>query len=547
MKKRARWVLLKIGMLALTVMLLKLTGLCFCEQSAYATHFRYGHVSWKPGDVANEIEFTVDGAFRRNGYFGSGADGFPIVNDVITETIGGTSLGFGDGAFTTTLQYKVTSYDETNNWLFGRALDPNDSSKTTISHTYSLVGTYTAMIDSCCRISDVDGVNEHINNPDGSYRVETMVTVGTGNSSPVSAMPPIVQCAQNGLCTFTVPGSEADGGTLNFRLSTSTEASGFAGFTQPGPPDATNAATVNSSTGVYSWDTTGATLAGDSSHNTLYSTQVTIEELDGAGSVKDKSAVDFLIQLVPSVSTNNSPDFDHPPTPTCGTTKTGNIGTTMTFNVQASDPDSGDTVQLNVAGLPPSATMNPGLPLSGNPVNSEFSWTPTTGEAGIYVMTFTATDSHGAQALCSITVQVFVENCTNGVDDDGDGLIDCDDPDCTLDSSCATAVGLVSFSANANNDSTVSLTWETASEIDNAGFNLYRSRFENGPYTQINNSVIPAQGSATNGASYSFTDKPGRGAFYYKLEDVNDVGVSTMHDPVKVKVGLKNSKKRGHR
>ena len=29
------------------------------------------------------------------------------------------------------------------------------------------------------------------------------------------------------------------------------------------------------------------------------------------------------------------------------------------------------------------------------------------------------------------TITIVNEDCTNGVDDDGDGLIDCDDPDCT--------------------------------------------------------------------------------------------------------------------
>jgi hypothetical protein len=32
-----------------------------------------------------------------------------------------------------------------------------------------------------------------------------------------------------------------------------------------------------------------------------------------------------------------------------------------------------------------------------------------------------------------------VENCTNGVDDDGDGLIDCEDPDCAADPACIPA------------------------------------------------------------------------------------------------------------
>jgi hypothetical protein len=34
----------------------------------------------------------------------------------------------------------------------------------------------------------------------------------------------------------------------------------------------------------------------------------------------------------------------------------------------------------------------------------------------------------------------FVENCVNGVDDDGDGFIDCDDFDCDLDPACAVEI-----------------------------------------------------------------------------------------------------------
>jgi len=33
-----------------------------------------------------------------------------------------------------------------------------------------------------------------------------------------------------------------------------------------------------------------------------------------------------------------------------------------------------------------------------------------------------------------------VENCSNGTDDDGDGLIDCEDPDCSVDPACVPAV-----------------------------------------------------------------------------------------------------------
>ena len=104
-----------------------------------------------------------------------------------------------------------------------------------------------------------------------------------------------------------------------------------------------------------------------------------------------------------------------------------------------------------------------------------------------------------------------------------------------------TVVALVSFSANGNAEGKVTLRWQTATEIDNAGFNLYRAKRRDGPYKKINTTLIPAQGNATTGASYSYEDTPpAKGAYHYKLEDVDINSVSTMHGPKKAKVKIKN-------
>src|SRR3989338_10140105 len=80
---------------------------------AWATHFRYGHLTWKPRpDIASHTaEFTLMGGFRRNGYSGTALDGFPQSGDIIHENIGGTSLCFGDGNCTGTLDFQVVSYN----------------------------------------------------------------------------------------------------------------------------------------------------------------------------------------------------------------------------------------------------------------------------------------------------------------------------------------------------------------------------------------------------------------------------------------------------
>ncbi|MEE8390530.1 MAG: hypothetical protein V3S14_06995, partial [Anaerolineae bacterium] len=99
-----------------------------------------------------------------------------------------------------------------------------------------------------------------------------------------------------------------------------------------------------------------------------------------------------------------------------------------------------------------------------------------------------------------------------------------------------TAITLASFTA-APGISSARLAWETGTEIDNAGFNLYRATAPGGPYTRINAALIAAEGDPVAGASYSFLDKGlAAGAYYYKLEDVDYYGVSTLHGPVSATV-----------
>jgi len=89
------------------------------------------------------------------------------------------------------------------------------------------------------------------------------------------------------------------------------------------------------------------------------------------------------------------------------------------------------------------------------------------------------------------------------------------------------------FSA-AGNYSTIVLTWITATEIDNAGFNIHRGLGKEGPNIQLNEVLIPAQGDELQGATYSFTDYDVTNGviYYYWLEDVDLRGNSTIHGPV---------------
>lgn len=101
------------------------------------------------------------------------------------------------------------------------------------------------------------------------------------------------------------------------------------------------------------------------------------------------------------------------------------------------------------------------------------------------------------------------------------------------DGSEYTIITLASFEARARMGGKIELRWSTAAEISNAGFNLYRATAENGPYEKITPALIPARGSATRGADYTYPDtglKPGT-RYWYRLEDVDLDGNATTHGP----------------
>lgn len=75
--------------------------------------------------------------------------------------------------------------------------------------------------------------------------------------------------------------------------------------------------------------------------------------------------------------------------------------------------------------------------------------------------------------------------------------------------------------------------WRTETEVNAAGFNLYRANAIEGPYTKINDQLIPGRGSTTSGATYEFVDEaltPGE-TYYYRLEDVELDNSATQHAP----------------
>ena len=91
-----------------------------------------------------------------------------------------------------------------------------------------------------------------------------------------------------------------------------------------------------------------------------------------------------------------------------------------------------------------------------------------------------------------------------------------------------TAVEMKSFQVNTIDDIQVKVAWETAAEIDNFGFNLYRSQERNTSQAELIH-FEPAAGGVS-GHSYEYIDTiPSSSRWYYWLSDIDTYGKETFH------------------
>ena len=97
-------------------------------------------------------------------------------------------------------------------------------------------------------------------------------------------------------------------------------------------------------------------------------------------------------------------------------------------------------------------------------------------------------------------------------------------------------IDLISFTAvRSDGGNSILVEWETATEVLNAGFYLYRSERKEGLYVKLTDTLIPGEGSDTQGACYLYedVDVDATTRYWYKLEDIDTYGIiSTVHGPV---------------
>ena len=215
---------------------------------------------------------------------------------------------------------------------------------------------------------------------------------------------------------------------------------------------------------------------------------------------------------------------------------TNPVGTSHTVTANVHDasgapPVEGQLVDFSVTGVNSGAagTCDPADCKSDANGDVKFTYTDTGGPGDD---TIKASFTDARDRLQSATAQkhwvgdgCVTEICDNGIDDDCDGFIDTDDPDCDL-----LYVDLGSFNVTPA-DGKVTVDWNTLSEIDNAGFYLVRKDVLRGKTVRVNPGLIPAAGDIYSGAAYHFVDTTAlNGVQYeYALVDVSRLARETRH------------------
>ena len=152
-------------------------------------------------------------------------------------------------------------------------------------------------------------------------------------------------------------------------------------------------------------------------------------------------------------------------------------------------PEIGQITAGGVSGVPPGMTVTI---TNGLTTTFDVSWTPACAQAGTYLVCFTGVDN--AAAPCTTTVCVTY-------------VIDCPLP-----------VEMSSFTSSVTARD-VNLNWTTATELNNASFEIERSASAN---NWITAGTVAGNGTTTSPVSYSFTDRGlASGTYSYRLKQVD--------------------------
>jgi len=356
--------------------------------SLSANHFRYGTMSWEPiSDNGTHVTIRLkmeNGWTANHSSFSSTSVG-TIKNNFI-------KIYWGDGS-NTNVDIKILSRDEGTNDTISEMGDYTSSTWTSgATHTYSSDGDYV--------VYWTGGSREGVENSNGSaWRNETKVNIGgpyDNNTSPVSAVPPVVQVQDNKTFSYQVSATDANNDNLTYRWGTKAEFfNGSGSFLMP-------TGMTLSSAGLIEWNVLDNNSAISTVEDDLWVSVIMVEDRHDNGSGKSYIPVDFFFKTTDA--SNDPADFTDFPTGT----KTVSVGGTKTFTIKSID-DSGVAPTITVLNPPSdnSSIWSTTTSTSGGETTFTINFTPDSSMGGkTYVVNIRSTDAAGMTKDQSIGIQI---------------------------------------------------------------------------------------------------------------------------------------------
>jgi hypothetical protein len=395
-----------------------LSFLTLLVPSAMATHLRGGTITWAETNVSGTqytIQFTFQYSQRWSypnspGICGGGVACPSVGTTVNMATISGNgTFNFGDGSGTLTPNGTVTSVNQAEDWY---------TATFTFTHIYRAPGPFTAYFFGSNRISTLQ-----LGHDEPEY-ISTSVS-NYPNGAPVASVPAFIAVPLLPTATFNLGSAVTDIDPtvhLNFRVATflemygPTNISGIGSLLCPSGIDYAQGVTALaqppgftiSSAGVVTWNTTliQPSITGSNcgfaapKANDLWATQVIVEARDTNNIIKTSIPVDLILKFVTPVGALPTLTLNPAGTQTLQT------GTPVSFTATGSSTNTGAKITLNASGVPVGATASNLNAMLTPPVTSTFNWTPTSSQAGTFVITYVATDNNFQQTSASKTIVV---------------------------------------------------------------------------------------------------------------------------------------------
>ena len=277
-----------------------------------------------------------------------------------------------------------------------------------VTHSYSDNGTFVVYWGASEReaTENTNGLN---------WRNETKVIItigGDNNTSPVSAVPSIVQVQDNTTFTYQLNATDADGDNLTYRWGTRAEFfNSFSGggtsanvsgnFTEP-------TGMTLSSSGLVNWDIRDSVLSDGNggAMGDRWGVVMMVEDLWDNGSVQSYIPIDFVFKIASA---------SNPPATLSGVptgTQTVSVGNTKIFTITSTDT-SGVAPTITVLNPPSSdnsswSTTSTSAMVGGdNRTTLSISFSPDSSMAGnTYVVNIRSTDNVGMTKDQSFSIQV---------------------------------------------------------------------------------------------------------------------------------------------